>query len=91
MYYTVFTASDYNVINNLRLRDLRRLDFKFNPSEEKSVLIRRHTVLMAMDPLRAVIMADRLILIVPDGADSLISVLDQHMKGTFSEPIFIST
>jgi hypothetical protein len=32
----------------LRLRDLRRLDFQFNPNEERSVLIRRHAVLFAM-------------------------------------------
>ena len=31
------------------------------------------------DPLRAVVMADRLILIVPDGADSLISILDKYI------------
>jgi len=38
----------YNVIGELRLRDLRRLDFQFNPNEERSVLIRRHSVLFAM-------------------------------------------
>ena len=30
--------------------------------------------------MRAVVMADRLILIVPDGADSLLSILDKYMK-----------
>lgn len=30
--------------------------------------------------MRAVVMADRLILIVPDGADSLIAILDKYMK-----------
>eukprot|EP01032_Pedospumella_encystans_P012768 gene12768-14745_t len=68
-----------SAIGDLRLRDLRRLDYQFNPNEERSVLIRRHSVLFAMDPLRAVVMADRLILIVPDGADSLISILDKYM------------
>jgi len=34
----------------------------------------------AQDPIRAVVMADRLILIVPDGADSLLSILDKYMK-----------
>lgn len=72
---------EYSAVSEVSLRDLRRLDFLFNPNEEKSVLIRRHAVLIAMDPLRAVIMADRLLLIVPDGADELISWLDKHMKG----------
>lgn len=35
---------------------------------------------MRQDPIRAVVTAKRLILIVPDGADSLISILDQYMK-----------
>ena len=38
----------YDAIGSLRLRDLRRLDFQFNPNEERSVLIRRHAVLFAM-------------------------------------------
>ncbi len=70
----------YDSVRELRLRDLRRLDFQFNPNEEKLILIRRHAVLIAMDPIRAVIMARRLILIVPDGADTLLSILDQHMR-----------
>jgi len=38
----------YDATGGLRLRDLRRLDFQFNPNEERSVLIRRHAVLFAM-------------------------------------------
>lgn len=43
-------ASDetYDATGGLRLRDLRRLDFQFNPNEERSVLVRRHAVLFAM-------------------------------------------
>lgn len=32
------------------------------------------------DPIRAVVMADRLILIVPDGADTLLEILDRYMQ-----------
>jgi hypothetical protein len=38
-------------------------------------------IIFTQDPIRAVVMANRLILIVPDGADSLLSILDQYMKG----------
>eukprot|EP01034_Spumella_vulgaris_P025879 gene25879-32385_t len=72
--------TNFSAVSELRLRDLRRLDYQFNPNEEKSVLIRRHAVLFAMDPMRAVVMTNRLILIVPSGADSLISILDKYMK-----------
>ena len=44
---TTFDES-YDGTGALRLRDLRRLDFQFNPNEERSVLIRRHAVLFAM-------------------------------------------
>lgn len=72
---------NYYVVHGLRLRDLRRLDFKFNPVDEPSVLVRRHIVLLLLDDIRALVMADRLILIVPDGADSLLQTLEQHMEG----------
>lgn len=72
-------------VTELRLRDLRRLDYQFNPGEENAILIRRHAVLVAMDPLRAVVMSDRLVLIVPPGADSLLTVLDGYMKGGLKE------
>lgn len=39
---------DYAAVSELRLRDLRRLDYQFNPNEEKSILIRKHAVLFAM-------------------------------------------
>lgn len=39
---------EHTVIGELRLRDLRRLDFLFNPNEERAVLIRRHAVLFAI-------------------------------------------
>jgi hypothetical protein len=39
---------EYVAVSELRLRDLRRLDYQFNPNEEKSILIRKHAVLFAM-------------------------------------------
>lgn len=38
----------YDTVSELRLRDLRRLDFQSNPAEERSILIRKHAVLFAM-------------------------------------------
>ncbi len=42
------TTKAFDTVRELRLRDLRRLDFQFNPNEEKLILIRRHAVLIAM-------------------------------------------
>lgn len=69
----------------LQYRDLRRLEYEFTPQEDPTVLVRRHAVLVSLDPLRAVILADRLILIVPDGADNLIELLTKQMQAWVSE------
>jgi len=41
----------------------------------------RHVVIIAFDPIRAIVSSDRLLLVVPPGADSLLTVLTEHMKG----------
>lgn len=43
----------------LRHRDLRRLEYTFNPLGEPTLFVRRHAVLLSLDPLRVVVMADR--------------------------------
>ena len=64
-----------------RIRDLRILDFNFNPSENFSVVVRRHAVLISVDPLRAVVMASRMIVMVPPGGmDSIFKLLGSYMK-----------
>jgi hypothetical protein len=48
MHTTQPSTKAFDSVRELRLRDLRRLDFQFNPNEEKLILIRRHAVLIAM-------------------------------------------
>ncbi len=66
---------------NLRLRDLRRLDFSINPNEELTVQVRRHVVLFSVDPIRAIITHKKLRIIVPPGADSIMKFLEDYMQG----------
>lgn len=73
-------------IPSLQARDLRRLDAYFGSDQDDdghfmpAILVRKHCVLLVFDPLRTIILADRMILLVPDGgADSLISVLSDHL------------
>lgn len=47
--------------------------------------MRRHAVVISLDPLRVVVMADRLILLVPDGADVLIQLLSNQMAAYMSD------
>ena len=65
---------------HLRIRDLRRLDFNLNPSEEPSFWVRKHAVLISIDPIRAVVMASRIIIIVPPGGmDRILDILERHL------------
>jgi hypothetical protein len=66
----------------LRLRDLRRLDFETNPSEEPSILVRRHALVVTADPIRAVVMSSRVVVIVPPGGmDSILDILSKYILG----------
>mmetsp|Transcript_20599 Transcript_20599/g.29552 ORF Transcript_20599/g.29552 Transcript_20599/m.29552 type:complete len:560 (-) Transcript_20599:55-1734(-) len=67
-------------VGRLRSRDLRRLDYHYTPQEEPTVLIRRHAVCISLDPLRTIVMADRVVGFVPDGADRLLETFYRHMK-----------
>jgi magnesium transporter len=67
-------------VSSIQQRDVRRLDFQCNLQDEAIVIVRKHVVLIAFDPLRVVIMADRIILIIPDGADSLLNLIQESMK-----------
>jgi len=53
----------------VKIHELRKLEFELNPHEERSILIRRHCVLVALDPIRAMITAEKLILFIAPGAD----------------------
>lgn len=69
-------------------RDLRRLEYQFNPLGEPIVLVRRHAVIVSLDPLRAVIMADRMMLIIPsEGFEHVLDLLYKIMEGLQADPI----
>jgi hypothetical protein len=69
--------------NALKFRDLRSLDYESHLNLDPSILIRRHVIVMILDPIRALIMKDRLIFIVPPGADMMLLSIDQHMRQWF--------
>ena len=65
----------------IRIRDLRILDYNINPSDVFSVVVRRHAVLISLDPIRAIVMANKVVLMVPSGStDAPLSLLGDAMK-----------
>lgn len=65
----------------LHPRDMRRLVTPFSASNQPELIVRRHVMLLNFDPLRAIVLRDRLLVIVPDGADSMLVQLENRVRG----------
>ena len=63
----------------LHPRDMRKLVTPFSASNEPELIVRRHAMLLNFDPLRAIVLRDRLIVLVPDGADSILVELEKRV------------
>lgn len=72
--------SSSKVTRTARYRDVDRLKRMIFPYDVPTVLVRRHCVLLLLDPLRAVVFSDQMLVVVPDGADSIIAVLNTYMS-----------
>jgi len=69
----------------LHPRDMRRLVTPFISSNEPALIVRRHVMLLNFDPLRTIVLRDRLLVLVPDGADSILLDLERRVKGTMND------
>eukprot|EP01038_Epipyxis_sp_PR26KG_P013461 gene13461-18057_t len=67
-------------VHNVRLHDLQHLVHRFNPHEEPVIIVRRHLIIISFNPIRAVVMANKLIFIVPQGSESLLLLLQEHLN-----------
>lgn len=56
----------------LHSRDIRQLDATISTNDEPTVIVRRHVILLRMDPFRAIVLRDRCLLLVPEGADGML-------------------
>ena len=72
---------------NLRIRDLRQLYNPVNPSEAYKISVRNKCVVISLDPFRAVVMADRLIVLLPanhedhDNMSHILEIFVNTFKG----------
>lgn len=69
----------------LHPRDMRRLVTPFSATNEPELIVRRHVMLLNMDPLRAIVLRDRLLVLVPNGADSILEQLEKRVSGGSKE------
>ena len=65
----------------LHPRDMRKLVTPFSASHEPELIVRRHAMLLNFDTLRAIILRDRVLVLVPDGADSVLVELEKRIRG----------
>ncbi|GKY96108.1 hypothetical protein MPSEU_000571200 [Mayamaea pseudoterrestris] len=65
----------------LHPRDMRRLVTPFSASNEPGIIVRRHVMLLNFDPLRAIILRNCLLVLVPEGADSILIQLERRIRG----------
>ncbi|TYZ65050.1 hypothetical protein PybrP1_004502 [[Pythium] brassicae (nom. inval.)] len=65
----------------VHMRDLRKLDSSFSAgSQETSIVLRKQAILVNADPIRAIVMRHSCLVLVPDGADSLLSLLTNGFR-----------
>jgi hypothetical protein len=66
---------EFLAVSKIKYRDVRRMESILSAHEEPAILVRYHAVFMLLDPVRAVVLSDRMIVVVPDGADNMIGLL----------------
>ena len=66
-------SNEDSALKDLRYRDLRRLDHDSAHEDAPSLTQRRFVNILVLPPLKCIMTSRRLILIVPTGADSLLS------------------
>jgi len=64
----------------LNFRDIRRLITSLSNGCDMSICVRRHVILINFDPLKCIVLWDRLIVLIPDGADSILNVLEENFQ-----------
>ena len=64
----------------LHPRDMRRLMTPFGSTNEPALIVRRHVILLNFDPLRAIVLRDRLLVLVPDGSDEILNSLEKRLR-----------
>ncbi|KAE9361082.1 hypothetical protein PF008_g1400 [Phytophthora fragariae] len=69
------TLRSTNFSQPVHARDIRRMENAFSTTNEPSVVIRKQAIFFSADPLRAIVLRDLCLVYVPDGADSLLSML----------------
>ena len=61
----------------VHMRDLRKLQMPFSNQNQPCVICRHLSILLNFDPFRTIVLHDRVIVLVPDGADGILDKLQE--------------
>lgn len=75
--------------NSLALRDLRRLDWFINLSEESAILVRENCLLFVIDPIRAVITASRVLIILSPFSNDINKVFASVQRSLLGNNLYL--
>jgi magnesium transporter len=67
-------------IQAIQPRDMRKIDPHFSSGVDAVLLVRRSTIMFSMAHIAAVVLHDRCYLVVPQGADSILSVMMDRLR-----------
>eukprot|EP01041_Mallomonas_annulata_P005105 gene5105-10218_t len=73
------SGSSYLRSLRIRCHDLHHLEESFASVKDSLILVRRHAVIVVIDPIRAVVTSNKLYLIVPEGGDQLMQILEDSI------------
>lgn len=72
-------------VGTLRARDMRILDTSFSCSHDPSIVVRRHSILVNLPPIKSLIIFDKCYIVVPNGADSILAPLMEKLQHKSSQ------
>jgi hypothetical protein len=76
---TNFNISTSRGIREIQYHDLRHLENQFNIHEQPQIMVRRHCVMFSINPVKAIVTADNLYLIAPQGAEVVLQETYDHI------------
>lgn len=68
------------------MRDIRKLQQPFASNKNQpAIMVRLYTILLNFDPLRAIILSDRMIVLIPTGADTILDQLASNLHDIYNQ------
>jgi len=75
-----FSRSGFRQTGTIKARDIRLLDSNFSNSHDPSIVVRKHAVLVNLEPIKSLVLHNRCLVLVPNGADSELQTFMEKLR-----------